>query len=289
MINRLLILAKSWVKFQNLGSQEFMPGLSSVFVRIYIGLIAPTRPSFWRCACIVLIATVISSCREPIIHNLGESEANRLITRLNDVKIEAWKEKQPDGKWLVSTSSDSSMRALKHLDDVRILRQGTVEELAPPSLMASREERKRQTERLVAREIEQSILSIRGILEAHVHLNISTADSMFERNPRPSSSASVVLVVDSASNILRDDIARLVSGATGIESKDVSVVLTPGSSDIQTVKVAAPRSDDAILATKVPMVFGIGLLLAVLGAALLLTQLRFQRQRQVKSVRVGSN
>lgn len=164
------------------------------------------------------------------MHNLSESDANRLLTRLHDVSIEAQKEKQPDGNWSISTDSADALRALKYLDDVRFFRRDSIAEESGDSVLASPEERRARTSRLLSREIEASVRSIDGVLEAHVHLNIPSPDPLFGSTAgEKKGSASVVVTVAPGAQVLAADLQTLVSGATGIASKDIGVLISPGS------------------------------------------------------------
>ncbi|MBX7143310.1 MAG: hypothetical protein K1X79_02555 [Oligoflexia bacterium] len=234
-------------------------------------------------ACVVTRLSVLlgllflCSCRETIVHNLSERDANRLLTRLHDVSIEATKEKQPDGNWSIATTEDEALRAIKFLDDARFFRREELPQDNEESVLASPEERRARTNRLLARELEASIRSIDGILEAHVHLNIPPLDPIFGTVASlQHGSGSVVATVAPGNKVMVGDLQALVSGATGIAPKDVSVLLADG--DIARDGLLQPKSHEVgnestswwaavLLRREVVLLIGVGLLL--LGFALL--------------------
>jgi type III secretory pathway lipoprotein EscJ len=178
----------------------------------------------------VCLLLLLTGCKEQIVHNLSEVEANRLLTRLHEISIEASKERQPDGKWLIATSKSDSLRAIKYLNDSRVFRQELAQEDGgASSILLNKDEQRARAARRLAREIEMSLRSIEGVLESHVHLNLPAADPLFgQRAQGAVSTASVVAVVDANAQVAAADIAQLVSGATGVEQKSVAVLLTPG-------------------------------------------------------------
>jgi type III secretory pathway lipoprotein EscJ len=163
------------------------------------------------------------------------------MTRLHDVAIEANKERQPDGKWLIETSSSDALRAIKYLDDSRVFRQEIGAEENNSSMLPNRDEQRARAARRLAKEIEFSLRSINGVLESHVHLNLPPLDPLFgQKISGTASSASVVAVVDKSSGVQAADIAQLVSGATGVEIKSVAVLLTPGAVERQATQLVVP-------------------------------------------------
>ena len=197
------------------------------------------------------------------------------------MKIQAWKEKQADGKWLINTDSDQSIQALKHLEQVRVLRQTVGDDLPLPSMMASREERKLHLERVAAQQLERSILSISGILEVHVHLNFGEAIGLFESfNKKTTSSASVVLTAERMLPDLKNEVARLVAGATGMPIDSVAVIITDGAGEAgHTSAVVEVASQSGLLQLK-PLIPA-GILLGGIGLTLLFLQFKSSNFRQI--------
>jgi type III secretion protein J len=187
-----------------------------------------TTPRKKRLPKVLLIALLfLSGCREQIIHDLSETEANRFLTFLHDDQIDARKEKQPDGKWCVSVPEADGLVAIKLLETARLLRPERASAETKSSLISSREDQRLQTQNIMSGRIEDTLRSIRGVLEAHVHLNLPPNDPIFgTRLSSGSASGSVLLVVTDSLRASKDEIVSLVSGAAGVEPKQISVVMT---------------------------------------------------------------
>ncbi|NMC64255.1 MAG: hypothetical protein GYA55_13915 [SAR324 cluster bacterium] len=169
-------------------------------------------------------------CKEDIIHNLSEVSANKLVSRLNQGQILAEKKKQADGKWSVSVKETDALTALQFLDKGRFLREENETSHAKASVMSPREEQRFSFERSLSREIETTLTGIDGVLYARVHLNLPQQDPLFANRSRDNqSSASVFLLVDRQFAQQKEEIAGLVSGASGIEAATISVLLSKRS------------------------------------------------------------
>jgi len=175
---------------------------------------------------LVLLLLSFSACREQIIHNVSEYEANRLLSSLQEMSIDAAKEKNADGSWIISVPSDDALRAIKFVSDSRMVREPLTALASKSSLVMSRDEQRFAYERGLSREIETTLLSVPGVLEARVHLNIPSTDPLLERrSDNQKGSASVLLLIEAQRLVKREDIATLVSGASGISLAAVSVVV----------------------------------------------------------------
>ena len=70
----------------------------------------PARTEF----CLLCVMTlVLAGCREQVVHNLTEVDANRYVTRLHDADIKAEKGVQPDGMWSLEVDADQAVAAIK--------------------------------------------------------------------------------------------------------------------------------------------------------------------------------
>jgi type III secretory pathway lipoprotein EscJ len=56
---------------------------------------------------------VLAGCREPILHDLAESEANRLISRLSQIDVASEKVIQADGRWSLAVGHSDTVKALE--------------------------------------------------------------------------------------------------------------------------------------------------------------------------------
>lgn len=183
--------------------------------------------NFLRLATALMVLMGSVACREQVVHNLGENEVNRLLTRLHDVGIEAQKERQPDGSWALAVEHGEASIALKHLDESRLLREVTSVGSEKGSLFSSREEQRFKLERALAREIEGTLASIPGVLEARVNLHLPPTDPIFGvPSQRVPGSASVLLIAKHEYAIASSDIVGVVAGASGIEARQVTVLIS---------------------------------------------------------------
>lgn len=172
--------------------------------------------------CVLLLA----ACREQIVHDLAENEANRLLTKLSQFEVLAEKEKQADGRWALAVDEKDVVRAINHLNDTRLLRDSPDNYNEQSSIISSREDQKFRYERSLSREIETTLSSIEGVLEARVHLNMPPTDPLFG-NPinNVKGSASVLLVASDDFQTNSKDVAGLVAGASGIEAALIQVII----------------------------------------------------------------
>lgn len=187
---------------------------------------------------------MLAGCKEQIIHNLSEADVNRYLTRLHDDRIEGEKVKQADGRWALAVDKEDRVKAIKILEDSRLLR--SVESVGndKPSMISSREDQKFRHERALSREIENTLASVAGVLEARVHLNMAPTDPLFGTPVKNGkSSASVLIVAEEQFALKETDLAGLVAGASGIDKDAISVLINrnpqshdaavPGASETQ--------------------------------------------------------
>lgn len=173
------------------------------------------------------LAVMLSGCDETIVHNLNEADANRSLTALSEVGIHAKKDRQPDGKWSIGVRSGQVTLALSQLSQSRVLRTKTNYSFSS-SLAASREEQRFLFERALAQQIEETLGAVPSVLEARVHLHLAAVDPILGRalTRDDFGSASVLLILSKPSELIIEDVASLVSGASGIPSTHVSVVIS---------------------------------------------------------------
>lgn len=170
----------------------------------------------------------LSACREEIVHKLSEEQANSLITRLAQVDIEARKISEPDGKWAISVPSKESLEALQQLENSKLFRQQSEASQQSAGILSSREDQRLRFERSLSRELETSLISLPGVLQARVHLNLPPIDPLFGKamDKQFQSSASVLLICEKTFTHSLDQIAALVGGAAGIEVTQVRVLIS---------------------------------------------------------------
>ena len=172
---------------------------------------------------ILLLAT---ACREPLMHNLKEVEANTIVMHLHAAGVTAQKESQPDGKWSIVVAQTDVVRAMQTLNERRLLRKAPPNNNKSSSMLASREEQKLQFERTLSSEMEYTLTTMPGVLDARVHLNLPERDPLLGEvlDTQSSASASVLLVHEDGAKVDELDVRRLVSGASGIPVDKIAVL-----------------------------------------------------------------
>jgi type III secretory pathway lipoprotein EscJ len=198
---------------------------------------------------------VVTGCREQILHDLSEADANKVISRLSSSGASAEKVLQSDGRWAISVSRDKVLSALSFLDSHRVLptREGEPKPKSSGGLVPSREEQWFRYERSVAQSIEDSLSTMQGVLEARVHLHLPESDPLFGTRRDDRGSGSVLMVVDSRFMAKDEELASLVAGAAGITASNVRVLrsVAPMAYGEKTTQVSAlaPQESSAVAAT----------------------------------------
>ena len=81
------------------------------------------------------------SCKEAVLHDLTEVEANRYIGILHDENIEADKEVQSDLKWTLNVEKKDFIKAISLLDSKRLLKEKTSLKKEGSGLLGSNQEK----------------------------------------------------------------------------------------------------------------------------------------------------
>ncbi|MCB0328777.1 MAG: hypothetical protein KDD70_03915 [Bdellovibrionales bacterium] len=183
---------------------------------------------FNKVALIVLLIAGIAGCKEQILHDLTESDSNRLITRLHQAGILAEKTKQNDGGWSIAVAKSDAIEALSALSHARVFRKQRAEVPESSSMLPSRDAQRFQFERAIAGELELTLSALAGVLETRVHLHLPPTDPLFGRELTSEypSSASVLLITDSEFSTSESGIKGLVAGGSGIAEERISVLVS---------------------------------------------------------------
>lgn len=180
---------------------------------------------------ILVLLLILFGCKETIIHDLSESESNKIITKLHSNQIDAEKKKQADGRWSIAVDKSKSAEAIHSIEMNRIIPRTSLDDRKSSGMGSSREEQKFSIERSISSELEETLNQIPGVLESRVHLTLPATDPVFgTRLEKSVSSASVLLIVEPEAKIVSSDVGQLIAGASGIPAKDVSVLQTIVSS-----------------------------------------------------------
>ncbi len=178
----------------------------------------------------LLVLLFLTSCKEEILHDLNEAQANQVWITLETKQIDVQKKKNVNG-WAILVEQAQAVRALQLLQEQK-LPHGLWRErnLESSSIIPSKEERQLNRERQLARSIEGSLLSMPGIGDAHVHLVIPIGDSQSK------STASVLVVAAHPNAIQPQQLRDIVAGATSIQKEAVAVAVVSDREHIQTTQ-----------------------------------------------------
>ena len=177
---------------------------------------------------LLLSLLVFLGCREQIVHNLSEPEANRLLTRLHQGQIEATKVTGPDGSWALEVDKNNTIAALTLLEQSRIFQRSSSKANDDQSFLASREDQHYRLERALGAEIETTLNALDQVLEARVHLKLPQSELIFNQPTAASSegSASVLVIAPASTTLTEDQIRGLVAGASGVARDKIAVILS---------------------------------------------------------------
>lgn len=166
------------------------------------------------------------SCKESIIHDLNEGELHKVTALLNGEGIQSHWARQGEGRWTIEVESNDSARAIEILQVSRILREKRDVEQEKSMLPSEQEDRLRY-ERSVSNSLEETLLTLDGVEEARVHLQLNSPEifPVSLKNERQYDSASILLVVSIPDALTPEDVMKLVSGGTGISPDKITVVI----------------------------------------------------------------
>ncbi len=175
---------------------------------------------------VLLSLVVLSGCQEQILHDLSEPEANRVISRFSGTDIVPSKVSQSDGRWAIAVPHRDAAPALSFLDSHRVLssRAAIGSQSTKSGLVPSREEQWFSYQRAVSQSIEETLNTLAGVLEAHVHVNLPEHDPLLGRTRDVGGTGSVLLVIDERYTTKDEEVSALVAGAAGLSAASVTVL-----------------------------------------------------------------
>lgn len=170
---------------------------------------------------------LFASCKEALLHDLTEVEANRYIGILHAENIEADKEVQSDLKWTLNVEKKDFIKAISLLDSKRLLKEKTSLKKEGSGLLGSNQEKDFFHERALSAELEKTLLTLNGVYEARVHLNLQKDDILnLKTDEEKQESAGVLMVVSDQEKFDEDKIKAIIAGASGINKENVSIVIS---------------------------------------------------------------
>lgn len=186
------------------------------------------------------VAAIAACERVPVQGGLPEREANEIVLLLGEAGVPAHKDREPaaagggrDGEWSVTVAAGDAGHALQVLADHALPREsppGFAEVLSGDSLIPTATEERARHRQALSGELARTLESVRGVIEARVHLAIPDALELPTVDAPPTTpTASVLLRISTpAPPVPVDDVRRLVAGAVpGLSVASVNVVVVP--------------------------------------------------------------
>ena len=185
---------------------------------------------------LLLCLFVLCGCRDTILHDLSEEQANRVWVVLSKAGIGVEKTRE-NGTWSIEVDSSDATEALIAIEQSRCLKDSakTLPQ-SSGSLIPSREERNYHFQRNLALSLERTFESLPRVLEARVHLRLVKDNSLGLVSENKRQSAGVLLLTEAGDAIAESKVKRLVSGATGVSMDAISVVIADGVSSFNEAK-----------------------------------------------------
>jgi type III secretion protein J len=221
------------------------------------------------------LALALAACSVPVAGGLDEGDANRMVIALDQVSVDATKEVDPagEGKFRVVVARDDAARAIERLRDEGLPRPkpaGVLDALDKGALVPSRAAEHAQFVAGLAGDLERTLESVDGVLDARVHLNLPEADPLRDAPAAKATAAVLVEHRGATPPLPAADVQKLVAGGVGgLAPADVAVVLVPHA--------APPPSEGARLAHVGPIAVAPAsmrlLQLALVGLVLLVAAL----------------
>jgi type III secretion protein J len=189
-----------------------------------------------RAAFVVAFAASVVACAEvPVVQNVPEREANRVVATLDQAGIASQKAAEESSgsggpSFRVSVGADEVARAVAILNAGGLPRHeepGFAETYGQASLVQTASEERARAAQSVAGELARTLERIDGVLDARVHIAFPDArDVPLDNAAVVHPSASVLVRYAGARAPYEDDsLRRLVAGAVnGMRAEDVAIV-----------------------------------------------------------------
>jgi type III secretion protein J len=179
-----------------------------------------------------------AGCSVPVQHGLEEGAANEVVTALERAGIGAEKTRE-EGSGLGAAGfvirvargdASRAMELLRSLGLPRSRRSGLAEMYGQPSLVPTATEERARFLEALGSEIERTLETIEGIVNARVHLVLAETDPLSpDGKPRVPAQAAVLLKTRAAGvpPVKEGEVQKLVAGSVpGLEPAAVAVVVT---------------------------------------------------------------
>lgn len=185
-----------------------------------------------------IIFLFLTSCNTEVVHDLNESQANEIISALQQQGIQAEKIRTAQGdktSYAIAVSRRDTVQAwriLRQENLPRPIRSGLNEVFGKPGLVPTATQEKAMMHAALAGEIAKTLQSVDGVIDARVHVVLPTRDPLSPADAPPSTPrASVLIRTTMPSPISKSDVQKLVAGSIdGLQPEGVTVVMIPNNS-----------------------------------------------------------
>lgn len=180
-------------------------------------------------ALMIIPAAVLCGCKEKILSGVSDSDAGKIALKLAERGIVSERVKSGGEGFDIKVDASRAEEALRMISAERLLRIPEQEIALNLSPMSTREEQVFAIERAQSRQIEKTLMRLRGVVDARVHLNKAQAESLVSmgESNQPQESASALIVVEADAAVDKGEVASLISGSSGISVERVAVVVAP--------------------------------------------------------------
>jgi type III secretion protein J len=203
-----------------------------------------------RLAIPLLLTALLAACGdEPLLHDLGERQANEVLVALDEEGLAATKLRQEgsEAAWTVSVARGEAGKAHRLLAERQLPRarpQGLGEVFAQAGMVPTPVEERARWLHALSGELARSVEALDGVVEARVHLGLP-ADDPLRPGARSAPRAAVLVKCRPAScaslRELEPGLRSLVAGAAeGLVPEAVAVVIAEAA-PVRSLVSAKPR------------------------------------------------
>lgn len=166
---------------------------------------------------------VFLGCRVPLVSGIEEREANYFLYYLLSSGIQAEK-KEKNGKYVITVSKQDLVPALQISNQLHRFTQTSTVDSKKKSGRFSKEEEQFYLERLLSRQIEETLENLQYVSKARVHIFSPNYESLsLKQLERENSSAAILITSEEPEKVELEIVRSIVSGATGLPQEKIRV------------------------------------------------------------------
>lgn len=224
------------------------------------------------CLLILLGCLLLAGCEQELLKGLDQRQANEVLAVLQQSNIPAKKQDMGKPGYTIQVDQNDFARAVELLKIHELPSKPRLEisELFPAdSLATSPRAEKARLYSGIEQRLEQSLLVLPSVVKARLHISYDV-DASTVRRQTPRAHLSVLVVYRNVDDetVLINQIKRFLKNSLdSVDYDDISVVLAKSEQDSQ---ITPPVTAAAPLITPERIGMGVGVLLLLIGVAVLL-------------------